>query len=153
METKHQAPLLCDFPVHNQGSPSLDTQRLQTRPNTDTPIGNLTRTFIVLYLQSLLCVLVAFKSSFSFLSLSAQSKSKASDRCSHCKRRLSPFSNFEVASYLLGTSSGRTLFTKLILPFSPSCSCSCFSFCPFCFSHAVSVSDCFLNTYPILKIS
>lgn len=48
------------------------------RPSTDTPMGNLTRTLIVLYLPSLLRVFVAFKSSFSLLSLGSE---RVKSRC------------------------------------------------------------------------
>lgn len=164
VETKHQAPLLCDFPGHNLGSPSLYTQRLQTRPNTDTPIGNLTRTFIVLYLRSLLRVFVAFKSSL-FISLSwlrasqkplmAVSTAWGEATESICKLRVpSAFSLWGAHSrgslaHLFFLISLYPLVPLLCLhsPFSPHF--SLFLFLQFWLG--LSLSDWFFNSHSILK--
>lgn len=70
-------------------------RRLQTQPNTDTRIGNLTRTFIVPYLQSLLCVFVAFKSSFSLHFPPPPLEGKSLCPLANFKGPLSPSVNFE----------------------------------------------------------
>lgn len=152
METKHQAPLLYHFPGHNLGSPSLDTQRLQTQPNTDTPISNLTSTFIVQYLPSLLFLFVAFKSFFSFSLFVIRSKSKASDGRGSC-RQLSQSANSDVLACSLECAVGRVLLSGLFLSppllFSTSLLSVTFFFLPFC--SRLFLSESLVNSHCIAK--